>query len=182
MKFSTQTKRIIVAVGSTNKTKIEPVKDIFSHHFKKVLVKGVSVESGVNDQPMSDDEMYQGALNRARNALKKIKESDFGVGIEGGVHEYSYGWFERSIVVIIDKKGNIGVGSSGGLKLPEKVMKRIQKGENLEQAVDGLFGTKKIGQSIGMFGIMTKGIVTRAEGVKHGVAFAIARFLHTDIY
>lgn len=182
MKASTRTKIITVAVGSKNKTKIDPVKDVFTHHFGKVNVVGVSVDSGVSDQPMTDDEMYQGAFARATKSLKKVKDADFGVGIEGGLHEYSYGWFERSIIVIVDKKGHIGIGSSGGLALPSKVMKRIHKGDNLEQAIDALFGTKKIGEGIGMFGIMTKGIVTRAEGVKHGVAFAIARFLHKDIY
>jgi inosine/xanthosine triphosphatase len=173
---------MIVAVGSRNKTKLDPVKKIFSKHFPNVVVKGVKVSSGVADQPKTDGEMYQGALNRARNALKAVKNADYGVGIEGGLHKYSYGWFERSIVVIVDKKGNVGIGSSGGLKLPDVVIKRIEQGETLEQAIDGLFGTKKIGSGIGMFGIMTKGVVTRSSGVAHGVAFALARFLHDDIY
>jgi inosine/xanthosine triphosphatase len=173
---------MIIAVGSTNKTKIAPVEEVFKHHFKQVKIVGISVDSGVSDQPMSDYEMYTGALNRATKAFKKVKYADFGVGIEGGLHKYRYGWFERSIVVIIDKKGDIGIGSSGGLALPKKVIKRIKNGENLEQAIDALFGTEKIGEGIGMFGIFTKGLVTRAEGVKHGVAFALARFLHKDIY
>lgn len=173
---------MIVAVGSTNKTKITPVQEIFSHHFKDVLVVSVAVKSGVKEQPMSNEEMFQGAFNRAKRAIKKVKGADFGVGIEGGLHKYSYGWFERSTIVVIDKKGDIGIGSSGGLALPDSVMNRIHAGENLEQAIDALFGTKKIGQGIGMFGVMTKGIVTRAEGIKHGVAFAVARFLHTNLY
>jgi inosine/xanthosine triphosphatase len=177
-----QTNQLIVAVGSTNNTKINPVKDIFTHHFTKVKIVGVSVDSGVSDQPMTDYEMYTGALNRAQRALKKVKGADFGVGIEGGLHKYRYGWFERSTVVIIDKHGAVGVGSSGGLALPKKVIKRIKAGENLEQAIDALFGTKKIGEGVGMFGIFTKGVVTRAEGVRHGVAFALARFLHKNIY
>jgi non-canonical (house-cleaning) NTP pyrophosphatase len=74
------------------------------------------------------------------------------------------------------------VGSSGGLVLPDKVIKKIQSGKTLEEAVDELFGTEKIGEGIGMFGIFTKGVVTRAEGVKHGVAFALARFLHEKVY
>ena len=173
---------MIIAVGSTNPTKIDPVKEIFLHHFKNVQVIGVSVASGISDQPMSDDDMYQGALTRAKNALKKVKGAEYGVGIEGGIHKYSYGWFERSIVVIIDKKGNIGIGASGGLHLPDAIVNRIHKGKNLEQAVDELFGTDKIGEGIGMFGVMTKGVVTRKEGVAHGVAFALARFLHEDVY
>lgn len=173
---------MIIAVGSKNKTKIEPVEQVFSHHFNKITVVGVPVDSGVREQPMTDDEMYTGALTRAKSALKKVKDASFGVGIEGGLHQYSYGWFERSLIVIVDKKGNIGIGASGGLGLPDAVMNRIHAGENLEQAIDALFGTTKIGEGIGMFGIMTKGIVTRSSGVKHGVAFALARFLHTNIY
>lgn len=173
---------MIVAVGSTNRTKIDPVREIFSEHFKDVSVKGVDVDSGVDDQPLTDEEMFRGALNRARQALKKIKGAEFGVGIEGGLHKRSYGWFEHSLVVIVDRKGKVGVGASGGLVVPEKVIERINNGENLEQVIDSLFGTKKIGEGIGMFGLMTKGVVTRAQGVAHGVAFALAPFLHPALY
>lgn len=173
---------MLVAVGSTNRTKIQPVKTIFRKHFPAVVVKGIKIHSGVSDQPMNDEEMYTGALNRAKEALKKIPEADYGVGIEGGLHKYSYGWFERSLVVIVNKKGDIGVGASGGLALPPPVINRIMKGKTLEQAVDEVFGTKKIGEGIGMFGVMTKGVVTRTSGVAHGVAFALSRFLHEGLY
>ncbi len=173
---------MIIAVGSTNKTKIDPVKDVFSKHYKGVKIVGVKVSSGVSDQPRNEDEMYKGALNRAKGALVKVKNAQYGVGIEGGIHKRSYGWFEHSLVVIVDKKGNIGVGASGGLALPKVVIDRIERGKNLEQAVDEIFGTQKIGEGIGMFGVFTKGYVTRTSGVSHGVAFALARFLHSNIY
>lgn len=173
---------MIIAVGSTNPTKIQPVTEIFSHHYKNCQVKGVAVPSGIADQPMNIDEMYKGALNRAKNALQKVKGASYGVGIEGGLHKHSFGWFEHSIVVIINKKSQIGIGASGGLVLPEIIMESIHKGKNLEEAIDAHFKTNKVGEGIGMFGIMTKSIVTRSEGVKHGVAFAFARFLHEDVY
>ena len=173
---------MIVAVGSTNPTKIRPVKAVFSKHFKIVVVKGVSVDSGVDDQPMTDNAMYKGALNRAKTALKKVKGATYGVGIEGGLHKYSYGWFERSLIVIVNNKGDVGIGSSGGLALPDRIIKKIHAGKTLEEAADELFGTKKVGESIGMFGLMTNKVVTRSSGVAHGVAFALARFLHADLY
>jgi len=173
---------MIIAVGSKNPTKIEPVENVFSHHFKKVKVVGVRVKSGVSDQPKSQDEMFEGALNRAKQALKKVRNAKYGVGIEGGVHKYSYGYFENSLVVIVDRFGKIGVGASAGLVLPDKVIKMLDEGKNLEQSVDELFGTNKIGEGIGMFGLFTKGVVTRSEGVRHGVAFALARFLHKNLY
>lgn len=173
---------MIVAVGSTNPTKINPVRDVFEKHFPGVIVKGVSILSGVSDQPMNIDEMYKGALNRAKNTLKKVNNAHYGVGIEGGLHKHSFGWFEHSIVVIVNRKNQIGIGASGGIVLPEIIMDSIRKGRNLEEAIDIHFKTSKIGEGIGMFGIMTKGVVTRSEGVRHGVAFALARFLHEDIY
>ncbi len=173
---------MIVAVGSTNPTKIDPVRSVFQHHFGEVEVIGVPVSSGVSEQPMSEDETYQGALNRAKAALEKIPEATYGVGIEGGLRKTSFGWYENSIVVIVDRKGTIGIGASGGLVLPNKIMDKIHNGKNLEEAVDEVFGTKKIGQGIGMFGIMTKEVVTRTEGVRHGVAFALSRFLHATVY
>lgn len=173
---------MIVAVGSVNPTKIEPVEEVFKHHFKKVKVVGVSVPSGVAEQPMDHSEMYDGAFNRAKKALKKVKGASYGVGIEGGLHKYSFGWLEQTTIVIINKAGEIGIGSSGGIVLPKKLVKELKKGKNLEQVMDSLFGTENIGEGIGMFGLFTKGLVTRSAGVKHGVAFALSRFLHKDLY
>jgi inosine/xanthosine triphosphatase len=173
---------MIVAVGSMNPTKINPVQEVFLKHFPHVIVKGVAVSSNVAEQPMDIDEMYKGALTRAKKALQKVKNASYGVGIEGGLHKHSFGWFEHSIVVIVDKENHVGVGATGGLVLPEIIMDSIHQGKNLEEAIDDHFKTNKIGEGIGMFGIFTKGVVTRSEGVKHGVAFALARFLHEDIY
>ncbi|HSW88567.1 MAG TPA: inosine/xanthosine triphosphatase [Candidatus Saccharimonadales bacterium] len=173
---------MIIAVGSERPSKIDPVRTIFKKHFKDVEVLGVKVPSGVSDQPLHDDEMFQGALNRAKAALEKVPKATYGVGIEGGLHKYSYGWFERSTVVIVNKKGDIGIGSSGGLALPPKIMKQIEAGKNLEEACDALFGTTKIGGGVGMFGLLTNNVVTRASGIEHAVAFALARFLHEELY
>ena len=50
---------MIIVVGSTNKTKINPVKEVFKYHFKNVKVIGVNVNSLVEDQPLSDEEMFK---------------------------------------------------------------------------------------------------------------------------
>lgn len=175
-------RHMLIAVGSERASKIDPVREIFQKHFSDIVVVGVKVASGVPDQPLHDDEMFQGALNRAKAALQKVPKAEYGVGIEGGLHKYSYGWFERSTVVIVDRKGNIGIGSSGGLALPPKIIAKIEAGKNLEEACDELFGTTKIGSGVGMFGLLTNNVVTRASGIEHGVAFALARFLHEDLY
>jgi inosine/xanthosine triphosphatase len=173
---------MLIAVGSDNPTKIDPVKNVFSTLFGEVEVIGKKVSSGVPEQPRSEDEMFTGAKNRATEALKLTPEAEYGVGIEGGLDKKSFGWYESSIVVIVNRAGEMGIGASGGLVLPEAFMKEIHKGLSLEDAVDLKLGTHKIGRGIGMFGIMTNKYVTRAQGVEHGVAFALGRFLHKDLY
>lgn len=175
-------KQLIVAVGSTNPTKVEPVREVFTRHFPHVSVEGVAVNSSVDEQPIGDGVIYQGADHRAQEALRLVVEATYGVGIEGGLVERPYGWFEHSLVVIRDRRGASGVGSSGGLVLPKTIINHIRKGQTLEEAIDALFGTQRIGEGIGMFGMMTKGVVTRSSGVMHGVAFALARFLHKNLY
>ena len=49
---------MLVAVGSSNRTKIEPVKEVFRKHFPEIVVKGVKVASEVSEQPKTDEEMY----------------------------------------------------------------------------------------------------------------------------
>lgn len=174
----------VVIVGSNNPVKVEAVREVFSKHFKKDLtVFGLTTYSRVKPQPLTDRETFKGALNRAKSAIMRVEEADFGVGIEGGLHEHTYGWFERQIVVIIDKKGQIGIGASGGLVLPDKIVKPVvEEGKELAKVVDLLFGTKDIGKDIGMFGLLTKKNVTRKDSLIHGVSFALARFLNEKLY
>lgn len=171
-----------VAVGSKNPVKIKAVERVFRIHFPEAKASGVEVDSEVAEQPMSEEEMYQGSVTRAKKALNKILDAAYGVGIEGGIHQYPYGWCERSLVVVLDRQGREGVGASGGLRLPHVVVERIHAGENLEEVIDDLFGTEKVGRGIGMFGVFTKKAVTRQTGTEHGVAFALARFLHPGLF
>ena len=41
------------------------------------------MQSGVSPQPFSDEETIQGAINRARAAVKETG-ADIGIGLEGG--------------------------------------------------------------------------------------------------
>lgn len=57
---------ITILVGSTNPVKIAAAKESFAQFFPEedLHVEGIGVASGIPDQPMSDDETFQGAKNR----------------------------------------------------------------------------------------------------------------------
>lgn len=80
----------------------------------RVQINGVAVESGVNEQPMTIDETYTGAVNRHQNLIRTGKQADYLATIESGFHAIhtDHNLFGSS-VVILQKSGDepkVGIG------------------------------------------------------------------------
>jgi non-canonical (house-cleaning) NTP pyrophosphatase len=96
-----------VLIGSENSVKIESVRQSFSKFFKPVDAKGLSVDSGVSDQPFNE-ETFTGTKNRAEH-VKRINDeqslnANFFVGIEGGVLQLHNRWFQFTVIHISDQQ------------------------------------------------------------------------------
>ena len=172
-----------IAVGSENPVKINSVTHAFQLVWPKKTFKvvGIKVQSGVSDQPMSDEECIKGAITRAKKSLKAGK-ADYGVGLEGGVHQIGKRWFDCGWIVVIDKKGTIGIGSSARMETPQMMIKMIKKGMELGDVGDKLFNKKNSKQAEGHFGLMTNGVVTRKDGYTQAVVMALSRFIHPEVF
>ncbi len=172
-----------VAVGSLNPTKLEAVKIAFEKVFPNTSwsIKGVSVTSGVSDQPMNDRESIRGAKKRAKRAIKKLN-ADYGVGLEGGIQKIGKYWFETGWVVIVNKKGDEGIGSAVRMQIPEIVMKHIHNGIELGKVSDIIFHTENSKHGQGYFGLMTNNTITRSRGYSDGVISALSRFIHPQLF
>jgi inosine/xanthosine triphosphatase len=172
-----------IAVGSENPVKIEAVKKAFKVVWpkKKWEVVGIDVFSGVSAQPMSDSESIKGATTRARKALRKT-DSFYGIGIEGGLQKIDKKWFDSGWVVIVDKRGKIGVASSVRAHTPSKMLKMIKKGVELGVVDDILFGKKNSKQKEGHFGLITNNLITRTKGYTDAVIVALASFIHPKLF
>ena len=171
-----------IAVGSKNPVKINATRQAFKKVFpdKSLRVESVDAKSGVSIQPMSDEECIRGAENRARLALK-LTGADFGVGIEGGLNRLGEIWFDCGWIVVLDKKGKIGIGSSIKMRTPDKMVAMvIKKKVELGVVNDILFKRKNSKQAEGHFGLMTKGAITRTHGYRDGVISALTRFINDD--
>jgi inosine/xanthosine triphosphatase len=141
-----------VAVGSKNPVKIAATKEAFKKLFPEEQweVIGIEVASGVPDQPMSDEESISGARNRAIKSMKEL-DTDYGVGLEGGLQEISGHWFDNGWIVVVDKNGNEGVGSTVKMPTPAKLMELIYQGIELGIANDMVFKTKNSKHAEGHF-------------------------------
>jgi inosine/xanthosine triphosphatase len=172
-----------VIVGSTNPTKISATHQAFAAVWPDQTweVTGLNVPSGVADQPMSDQESIKGATNRAQAVMAK-ESPDFAVGLEGGLQQIDSKWFDCGWIVILDRHGHIGIASSARMHTPPQVMKLIHEGVELGQAMDQLFNLSNSKHAQGHFGLMTNNLVTREKGYLDAVIFALASFIHPNIF
>lgn len=173
-----------IAVGSVNPVKIEAVRLAFKKVWpeKDWETEGVEVSSGVADQPMSDEETIEGAVNRAKAALEIIPEAEYGVGLEGGLQQVGNYWFDCGWVAVVSRQGDVGIGSSIKMITPPKMMEKISQGMELGLVIDEIFGTENSRQAEGHFGLMTKGVISRTKGYTDGVIAALVRFIQPEVF
>ena len=165
-----------IAVGSTNNAKLEAAKIAVHKMFPQAEIIGVSVRSKVSDQPKSDKESIKGAINRARSAQKKTG-ANYGIGMEGGIQKIGKSWFESGWIAIVDKKGNLGLGSSARFEMSGKLAKELLSGRELRDVMNELTNRNDVHETDGAMGVLTAGHLKRAEAYSHGIIFAFAPFL-----
>ena len=172
-----------IIVGSQNKVKIEAALSAFQTLWpdQEWQAEGVSVASGVSDQPMSDEESICGARNRATRAMQ-ASSADYAVGLEGGLHKIGNDYFDTGWIVVVDANGREGIGSTIRLITPPVAVEMIQQGMELGSVNDALFGKVNSKQDEGHFGLMTNNAIPRSQGYKDGVIAALSRFLHPKLF
>jgi len=174
-------KKIIVA--SENPVKIQATLEGFKKMFpsEEFEIKGISVNPGVKDQPMTDEETRQGAENRASLTMKQYPEADFCVGIEGGVEERS-GELGTFAWAVVKSKKRMGKGKTATFYLPENVAKLIHQGKELGDAMDEIFGRSNSKQKEGAIGILTGGVIDRKALYTPAVVNALIPFKRKNLF
>ena len=174
--------KTIFAVGSQNPVKLQAVRLGAATLFDEIEVIGVSVASGVSEQPFGDEEMIAGAAQRAAAALDQCATAQYGVGLEGGVLELREGMFACAWCAITSRDGAVGVASTGNFQLPPRVAELVRSGMELGEADDVVFGRTNSKQNEGAVGILTHGRLTRAEFYAPAVLLALVKFLNPAHY
>ena len=172
-----------IAVGSQNPVKLKAVEMAFKKVWpdEEWVIVGVKADSGVSNQPMSDEESIKGAENRANQALEKA-QADYGVGLEGGIQKIGEHYFDCGWIVVIDKDKKQGIGSTLRMITPDKMMEMIKQGMELGDVNDILFKKSNSKQENGHFGLMTNNVITRTDGYRDGVIASLSCFIHPEIF
>ncbi len=174
-----------IIIASINPVKTEAVRLGFSQMFPGVNFEfhGVKAASGVSDQPLSDKETLLGAMNRVAHAKELSPVADFHVGLEGGVEDIDGELHEFAWIYVQSSNGKTGKGKTSTFIAPPIYRKMvIEEGKEIGDISDIVFGQTNSKQKMGATGLLTKGVVDRAEFYRHAVVFALLPFINEDLY
>jgi len=166
-----------LVVGSTNAVKVDAVREIVQEyeHLRGAEVIGVSVDSGVSDQPKTLEETVTGAMHRAQHAFDTCAYS---FGIESGLMAVPHtktGHMDVCVCAIFDGS-EYYLGLSSAWEAPSRVMHYIiEEGMDMNEAAykAGLTDNMNVGAAEGLVGIVTRGRLTRKAYTKEAVRTAL---------
>lgn len=169
---------MLVSVGSTNRIKVEAVKEALKIIGMNWNIISIEVPSGVSPQPFCEETLI-GARNRAIGALRKTN-ADIGIGIEGGICIENNTVLAYAIVYAVDKNGTENFARSASFTLPKNITKYIANGLELGEAVDKAFLTKDSKYNQGAVGILSK-YIDRKKLYVDPVILALYPFYNKEI-
>lgn len=171
-----------VIVASTNPVKLAAARTGLERlfHPASIQVEGVTVPSGVPDQPMGDEETLTGARQRMEAARHLQPDAAFWVGIEGGCADTEHGMTCFAWVTVTDGT-RFGQARTGTFFLPDEVARLVRGGMELGHADDQVFGRSNSKQADGSVGLLTHGAIDRTAYYTHAVVLALVPFLHPNL-
>lgn len=181
-----------VRVGSTNRPKLEAVREAFAALAPAAAVEAASVESGVSEQPVGFAEIVAGARGRARAAFA-LGGCELAVGYEDGLVEIpgtAERWFNVGCAAVADGRRE-ALGFSSGFAYPRACAARaVAERAPIGALFDALWaaregripGAPPSAGTVGNVGKLTDGALPRSDYARHAVLCALVSFLHPELY
>lgn len=147
-----------------NPTKVNAVKEVFSSYH----VEAVQVPSKVSDQPCSDQETKEGAIQRALGCVR-MHQGNIGIGLEGGVMYLDEELYLCNWGALVTEEEKVYTASGARIKLPQSFADSLNQGIELSDIIDQFTKKQHVRSREGTIGIFTNNLVTRKELFKHVV-------------
>lgn len=181
-------------------------------HGVDIAIEGFAVESGVADQPFGDEETQAGAKHRSKSAYTAYRtrhgrSPHFSIGLEGGLEWidqqdakqlYCMAWmavYGRRTGFVVDlfassdtetyagdRKPIFGLAKTASFAMPPAITELIEKGMELGDADDQIFGRVKSKHGSGTVGILTNGLIDRSAYYEHALLLALVPWLRPELY
>ncbi|MFC7686780.1 DUF84 family protein [Ureibacillus sp. GCM10028918] len=167
---------MLVAIGTKNKAKTAAIQNILNCYFDEIKYIQADVSSNVSEQPFSNAETRQGAINRARNTLE-AKKADLNFGLEGGVQEIGDEMYCTNWGAVALNDGTVISAAGAQFLLPEEIAKELRAGKELGPVMDVYTKQQDTRSGSGAVGIFTAGLVDRTEMFEHIVKLLIGQYM-----
>jgi non-canonical (house-cleaning) NTP pyrophosphatase len=138
----TEMEKLRIAVGTTSEYKLGFLKEVLREIKieENVELFPFKAQSKVSDQPTTEKEVKKGSINRARAALKNIKEAEIGLGIEAGYHRNKEGKYEMFCFASIVNKNKLTISCvSHKFPLTKFHQDKIESGVQLCEHVEAYY-------------------------------------------
>lgn len=171
-----------VAVGTTNRVKVDAVTRVFTQVFGLVEVEQVDPGHSVGNQPMEEDTI-KGSIERAKNALARAG-ADFGVGIEAGLfyNKVLKKHLDVQYCAIVDSAGRLTVGHGPGFEYPPEVIRAVLKGDTVGETMSRMTEIEEIGHKMGSIGYLSDGMIDRTSLTEIAVLMAMIPRVRRELY
>lgn len=176
-----------IFLGSTSLLKKNAVETILNQLVKKItMLRDYFVVLKEMDNAMPSTpfgrETYQGGKYRALQLYINYKnEGDFFVGLESGLIKRFQKLYEECWCVIINNRGKQYFGYSSGLMVPQKIIKKMKKGDKHAEIITQINKHRAINHRE-TWAHYSHGFIKRQESLQEAFRNAfLSAFLGSDL-
>ncbi len=187
---------MLVALGSARPAKIMALRAACARvaeadpRWRHAELVARPVETGVARMPLSDMQLMRGARNRAEAVRELLagegRRADFYVGLEGGFHSITFDGERRTFLhgCAYATDGARGYfGHAPAVTVPAPIVARVEgTGRELGEVIDEVAGSSDVRSREGAWGVLSRGLLTRAMSFETALVAAFAPFYNARLY
>jgi inosine/xanthosine triphosphatase len=187
---------MIVALGSARAAKIMAVRAACARiasvdaRWARAEVVAHAVETSAPRMPLTEMQSMRGARERAEAVRARLTgeghPADFYLGLEGGFHSVTFegrrhtflqGWAYAT-------DGARGFfGAAPAVTIPTEIAGRVERtGRELGEVIDEVAGERDVRSRQGAWGVLSRGLLTRAMSFETALVAALAPFYSRGMY
>lgn len=187
---------MLIALGSARPAKIMALRAACARvaeadsRWRQTELIARPVETGVARMPLSDMQLMRGARNRA-DAVRELlagegRRADFYVGLEGGFHSITFDGERQTFLhgcAYASDGGRGYFGHAPAVTVPASIVARVERaGRELAEVIDEVAGEHDVRSRQGAWGVITRGLLTRAMSFETALVAALAPFYNARLY
>lgn len=187
---------MLIALGSARPAKIMALRAACARvaevdtRWRQAELVARPVGTGVPSMPLNDTQLMRGARNRAEAVCGLLeaegKPANFYVGLEGGFHSITFDGERRTFLhgwAYVTNGARGYFGHAPAVTVPRAIVARVeQTGRELGEVVDEVAASTDVRSREGAWGVLSRGLLTRAMSFETALVAAFAPFYNARLY